>query len=121
VDVHVWWPKNAATLVSAVKVTDTVVEPTEAPTQAQTETSQPTTEQIVTPPTGVTPGDADCNGEVDILDVISINKAIMGKEILNSAGLYNIDFNQNGKPDSDESMKVLKCIVGMISQNQLFD
>ncbi|MBR4319004.1 MAG: leucine-rich repeat protein, partial [Oscillospiraceae bacterium] len=59
-------------------------------------------------------GDADCSGEVDILDVISINKAILGKENLSENGLKAIDFNGNEKPDSDEAMQVLKFIVGMI-------
>ena len=59
-------------------------------------------------------GDADQNGEVDILDVISINKAILGKENLSENGLKAIDFNGNEKPDSDEAMKVLKFIVGLI-------
>ncbi len=59
-------------------------------------------------------GDADQNGEVDILDVISINKAILGKENLSENGLKAIDFNGNEKPDSDEAMQVLKFIVGMI-------
>ncbi len=59
-------------------------------------------------------GDADGSGEVDILDVISINKAILGKEILTENGLKAIDFNSNGKPDSDEALTVLKYIVGMI-------
>lgn len=59
-------------------------------------------------------GDADGSGEVDILDVISINKAILGKENLSENGLKAIDFNGNKKPDSDEAMKVLKFIVGLI-------
>jgi len=59
-------------------------------------------------------GDADQNGEVDILDVISINKAILGKEALSENGLKAVDFNGNEKPDSDEAMKVLKFIVGLI-------
>jgi hypothetical protein len=80
-----------------------------------------TTEQKPTdeaPATGMK-GDADCNGEVDILDVISINKAIMGKENLSEQGLKNIDFNGNSKPDSSESMSVLKLIVGMITEADL--
>ncbi|MBR1529523.1 MAG: dockerin type I repeat-containing protein [Oscillospiraceae bacterium] len=60
-------------------------------------------------------GDADQNGTVNILDVITINKAILGKESLTEQGLANVDFNQNQKPDSDESLAILKYIVGLIT------
>ena len=60
------------------------------------------------------PGDADLNGEVDILDVITINKAILGKEVLEGQGLVNVDFNKNNKPESTEATAVLKYIVGLI-------
>ena len=59
-------------------------------------------------------GDADGSGEVDILDVITINKAIMGKENLPASGLKAIDFNHNSKPDADEALTLLKYIVGLI-------
>ena len=59
-------------------------------------------------------GDADGSGKVDILDMIIVNKAILGKENLSENGLKAIDFNGNGKPDSDESLKLLKYIVGLI-------
>ena len=61
-------------------------------------------------------GDATGDGEVNILDIISINKAVMGKETLTEAQLQLIDFNQNGKPDADEALTLLKYIVGLISE-----
>ena len=51
---------------------------------------------------------------MDILDIITLNKALMGKETITPAQLKAIDFNGNGKPDSDEAMTLLKFIVGMI-------
>ena len=59
-------------------------------------------------------GDATGDGEIDILDVITVNKTILGKETLTDAQLKAIDFNQNGKPDSTESLAILKYIVGLI-------
>lgn len=59
-------------------------------------------------------GDATGDGEVNILDVISLNKAVMGKETLTEAQLQVVDFNQNGKPDADEALTLLKYIVGLI-------
>jgi len=61
------------------------------------------------------PGDADSNQKIDILDVITLNKAVMGKETLSENSLKAIDFNQNGKPDSEESLTLLKYIVGLIT------
>ncbi|MBR7083637.1 MAG: leucine-rich repeat protein, partial [Oscillospiraceae bacterium] len=63
----------------------------------------------------ITLGDADCSGEVDILDVITVNKAILGKESLSEYGLQATDFNGNSKPDSTESLTILKFIVGLIT------
>ena len=72
------------------------------------DTTEPKTEELKQ-------GDADGSGEVDILDVITINKAIMGKENLSENGLKAIDFNGNGKPDPDEALTLLKYIVGLIT------
>lgn len=60
-------------------------------------------------------GDITGDNSVNILDVITINKAILGKETIPNEQLKNIDFNGNGKPDSEESLILLKYIVGLIS------
>jgi hypothetical protein len=84
---------------------------------SETEETQKTTEDE---PSGkLVKGDADESGSVDILDVITINKAILGKENMTAQGLKNIDFNGNGKPDSNESLTVLKLIVGMVTADEL--
>lgn len=61
-------------------------------------------------------GDATGDGKVDIIDVITINKAILGKEILSTQQLKSIDFNNNGQPDSEEALILMKYIVGLISE-----
>ena len=60
-------------------------------------------------------GDANLDGTVDILDVITINKAILGKETLTRHQNEFSDVNQNGVPDSSDSLAVLKYIVGLTS------
>lgn len=62
------------------------------------------------------PGDVDLSGEVDILDIISLNKSILGKEVLDEQQQKNADVNQNGTPDSTDSQLILKYIVGMITE-----
>ena len=59
-------------------------------------------------------GDADCSGKVDILDIITMNRAILGKESLSQPQIKAVDFNQNGVPDSEESLMILKYIVGLL-------
>ncbi len=58
-------------------------------------------------------GDADGNGALDILDIITVNKAILGKENLDAERIPYIDFNQNNVPDSDDALTMLKMIVGL--------
>ena len=59
-------------------------------------------------------GDADCSGEVDILDVIVLNKTILGKEKISAQGMVNADINQNSIPDSTDSLNIMKLIVGLL-------
>lgn len=59
-------------------------------------------------------GDADENGKVNILDVISINRAIMGRDILTEQGKKNADVNQDDIPDSTDALNILKYIVGLL-------
>ena len=72
-------------------------------------------EEPETPIETLLEGDADGNGQIDILDVVTLNKAILGKETLSENQLKAIDFNGNGKPDSEESFKLMKYIVGLIT------
>ena len=72
-------------------------------------------EEPETPMGTLLEGDADGNSKIDILDVITLNKAILGKEELSQTQLKAIDFNGNGKPDSEESLKLMKYIVGLIT------
>ena len=58
-------------------------------------------------------GDVNGDGSVDIVDIITINKAILGKETLSAERLPHIDFNKNGIPDSDDALVILKKIVGL--------
>ncbi|MDE5737231.1 MAG: dockerin type I repeat-containing protein [Oscillospiraceae bacterium] len=59
-------------------------------------------------------GDADENGAVDILDVIVVNKAILGQKILTGKQMKAVDFNQNGMVEPDESLMLMEFIVGLI-------
>ena len=61
-------------------------------------------------------GDVNEDGEIDILDVIALNKNLLGKEILTKSQQNNADVNQSGIPDADDSLTILKYIVGLIAK-----
>lgn len=58
-------------------------------------------------------GDVTNTGEVNIVDVIAVNKNILGKETLNARGQLAADVNQNCKVDSGDSLEILKYVVGL--------
>ena len=58
-------------------------------------------------------GDVDENGEIDILDVITLNKSILGKEVLSAQAEKNADADGNQKIDSNDALSILKYIVGV--------
>lgn len=58
-------------------------------------------------------GDVDESGEIDILDVITLNKSILGKEVLSAQAEKNADTDGNEKIDSNDALNILKYIVGI--------
>lgn len=60
-------------------------------------------------------GDVNLNGSVDIIDVISINRAVLGKETLTKEQNLTADANQNGIVDASDSLMIMKEIVGITS------
>jgi len=61
-------------------------------------------------------GDADESGDVDILDVIQVNKFLLGVTKLSAQGTVNADVNVSGDPDSTDSLNILKLALNMLSQ-----
>ncbi|MBR1528045.1 MAG: dockerin type I repeat-containing protein [Oscillospiraceae bacterium] len=58
-------------------------------------------------------GDADGNGITNVLDVIVINKAVLGKEAIQPEQIKYMDYNNNQIPDSTDALNTLKTIVGL--------
>ena len=59
-------------------------------------------------------GDVNEDGEIDILDVITLNIAILGKENLSVQAVRNADVNRNETPDATDALMIMKYIVGVI-------
>ena len=94
------------------------------PVQIETVSEQETTEKSVetsseqatenTAGGDYTLGDVDESGQVNILDVITLNKNLLGKENLNSFQQKAADVNFSGTPDAADALLIMKYIVGLV-------
>ena len=111
VELRFWWP-TTATIEKAVLTTSgtTTPNPTE-PDPIETDPPQP-------PVGNIKPGDADCNGEADILDVVLMNRVIVGVDSISKDGLANTDFDKSGKIDLSDSMTALKLLVDLVTEEE---
>ncbi len=83
----------------------------EAPLASDT----PTTTEPDTDPDDVLYGDANCDGSVSIVDVIFLNKSVMGAEKLSAQGKINADVDRNGEADAGDSLNILKSLVDLVT------
>lgn len=63
-------------------------------------------------------GDANEDGNVDIMDVITLNKALLGGLSLSDRANNLVDFDKNGVNATD-SLNLLKYVVELISESDL--
>ncbi len=68
---------------------------------------------IVEAPSGIL-GDANEDGEVDVLDIIAINRYLLGGGSLAEQGDANADVDGNGEVDGNDSLLIMKFIVKLI-------
>ena len=61
-------------------------------------------------------GDPDGNGEVNILDVVFMNRVVAGVERMDEIQRKAADVDGDGKVTLSDSMKVLQYIVGLITE-----
>lgn len=71
----------------------------------------------VTPPVGTTTyGDVDCNGTVDIADVLLLNQNLLGiADIGNPQGKVNADVDNNGSMNDTDALNILKSLVDLVT------
>jgi hypothetical protein len=61
-------------------------------------------------------GDANCDGEVDIMDVIAVNKFLLGSGKLTDTGKLNADVDQTKTVDTTDSLNIIKLVVEIWTQ-----
>ena len=80
---------------------------------------QPTTDPTGSEVTGVTLwGDANLDGEVDINDVVYMNKTVLGKDnTISAQGFKNCDIDEDGRLTATDALNVMKLVVKLIQQS----
>lgn len=83
---------------------------------AETPTEPPTTEPPATEPADAKemPGDVNLDGTVDIMDVISINRYLLGSNKLGPVAKKNADVDGSNTIDTTDSLLILKYVVEII-------
>ncbi|MCR5717900.1 MAG: carbohydrate-binding protein [Oscillospiraceae bacterium] len=105
------------TTEASTETTEAPTETTEAPTEtteAPTETTEVPTETVTDAPKEIVYGDLNGDGNVDIMDVIVINKYIIGATKLSDDAEQAADANQDGNVDSNDALLILKRAVNII-------
>lgn len=91
--------------------TDPTDEPTDAPTDAPTiELGEASLY-----------GDVDCNGSVEIADVVTLNQYLLDNTAhpLEAQGLANADVEKDNVIDISDSSKLINCLAELIDQSEL--
>ncbi|MCR5717976.1 MAG: endo-1,4-beta-xylanase [Oscillospiraceae bacterium] len=59
-------------------------------------------------------GDVNGDSDVNILDVIAVNKFLVGAKTLDEAAMKAGDINASGEPDSEDSLAILKMALNIV-------
>ena len=81
----------------------------EAPVPTGGETQNPTGGE------NITYGDVDCNGKVELLDVITLNKNLLGMVELEQPAQRNADVDRSKVVDGSDSLYILKSLVSLVT------
>lgn len=84
------------------------------PSDEPTDASEPTTEETSEDPVTGICGDVNGDGAVDILDVISVNKFLLGSASLDEPARDRADTDRDQKLDSTDSLNILKYVVKIL-------
>ncbi len=120
---------TTATTEATTKATEATTKATEATTKATEATTEPTT-KATEPTTKATEateptkeaakvtlyGDLNADKDVNIMDVIAVNKYLLGLKDLDDQALANADVNADSKVQSDDGLHVLKLALEMEKQ-----
>lgn len=108
-------------------VTGVVTQPNQTTAPKQTTTSAGTTTTAKDPASETTTarqlkwGDADCSGLVDVSDAVLVSRYALSdpEAVITQQGIEQADVSGNGKVDSDDAVKIVQFIAGIIKEDDL--
>lgn len=87
------------------------------PTQKPSETTKPTTDTTKDDTTTeIAYGDVNCDESINVLDVIALNKNLLGGGELTEQGTRNADVDLDGLPSIADSLNILKYIISLVTE-----
>ncbi len=110
-------PQAPAQTTAATTTATTAKTTTATTTKATTTTAKTTTGTTATTTTATTTvkyGDVNCDGEVDLRDVIVLNRNLLTGEKLSEQGVKNADVDRDGTPNSTDALNILKFTIGLV-------
>lgn len=106
------------TVSTDVKPTETTVtESTEVTETSSTEPSE--TESSSDDESTVHYGDVNLDGDISIADAVLLNKYLVNSATLSDRAIANADCYKNGTADANDTLTILKVIVGTYEESQL--
>ena len=88
-----------------------------APSEPTTpsETTEPTTTPSETTDKKTVYGDVNCDDVVDVVDVLLLNKYLLGVGKIDDQGRINADVNRDEKLADNDAMNILKAVVKLVT------
>ena len=110
--------KETTTTAKATETTTAMISETAEKATTTTATVTETTTKATEAKADVkTYGDANNDDKVDIMDVIAVNKSLLGVTELDAQAKANCDVNADGSVTSDDSLWILKLALEMVSKD----
>lgn len=79
------------------------------------DTAEDVAEKLDAAPVSIIAGDADGNGEVEMIDMIAVNKYLMIGAPLSDAGIKAADMNGDGEIGQDDGLCILQTVLGLMA------
>ena len=108
-EITIYWNSPLTYLLTIANSDATQTTPSEEPSQTPSQTPseiKPTGNNLY--------GDVNLDGNVDIMDVIKLNKYLLGSDKLDDKAKANADVDLSSKLDSTDSLNILKYVVELI-------